>query len=216
MSLFHRLMATALAGLGASQTWAQYSESPTNQRLDKIRSSMQRSHKLSPDDRRFLLKTLDDKTPGITSVIAGLALVMAYDQHLLSRADLLTHIEKKLENTEPAQSILYWRTYVGVSGLGIVDGTVERSMNKLRRQREPATNIEPDERKFMSTCLADRFAVNQATAGQVLVEKQRLDPQSRRWAQSLLDSQIAKAKGDLKAYWQMVRRVMAFRNTRLN
>jgi len=182
-------------------------------KLSRVLLEIDRDHKLSAQNHRFLLKQIDSQNL-YERQAAVLALVAAVGLKFSSKAELLKVIEGKANHAMPSESTFYGQEYymaaTGRNGRAARD--LYEAMDLIEKKNKPRYRLDSEERGFIVKALHDPNADNQAIAGWVILRKENLEHQSLQWLVRTIREQASASKISVSIYWQFLLRQINLRN----
>jgi hypothetical protein len=206
------VLSSAFSFAGAKQTVSEGDQSWAKP-LVAISRSIQREHKLSTSDQQYLLRRLHS---GINSgwefEMTALALVGAVKAGLFPRQDLYRIVEQNAELHTRWSFQCALAYYLSDSALQ--PPTSPKALLKYQKNFKEAKSsphvLNKIEKKNFSIILEMPKLADNRMAAWLVMEKNDLEPASRKWVIQKLDRKILKATEPSRRYWQFVKRVVEY------
>ena len=189
-------------------------------RLGQIREAIMRDHKLSIDDKQFLVQATGlpslaskDASSLITGETSALALVNAEDEKLLPRSEVLDVIGRIVERAKPDQVGIYVSIYAMALHLPTrPTDDVDVEEQATRKARKDPRKLDQAEREFVARALKGPKGQNDSIAAGILTQKRGADAESLQWLNQVIEARIRATEGDRLLLWRFVKQAVAVRN----
>ena len=192
--------------------------------FDRARVDINADHKLTEEDRQFLLASAASKTIPFAQA-AILDLVRAAQLGLFPKSAVLALIEKRANGAERLESSFYASDYYLAIKIftpavsrrdppnAPADKKLRMDLQRLRSDAKISTTFDSEERQFITRAIANRDPEGKVFGVSVILGKKNLDQESFGWATTKIRDQIKMKTPPLRPYWAFVLRVVEARTS---